>query len=902
MESPSTTGENEERSYCIQRVPLVFPCKAYPTQLAIMDKIIKGLTRRQNCLIESPTGTGKSLALLISCLAWQRSLANDNTSEDLGSQTAETATPSKLVINKSIYKPEEDVEDDFQPQKRYRSTNVQNNTIDDSRVCIALEVKTTKGTKSYLLNTSDSSSILFRKPQRVVVLPLNEFSCVELDRGGENGLSETDKNLLKACIKFENGTSCEYLLTCLESYKKDDGTKLVVINAENGFENESLDFSSLLSSPEDSSPFKKKGIPQIYFGTRTHKQITQIVQELRKTIYKGVRMCILSSRDRTCIHKTVSTSCDKNKACKELLDELHGYGCQYFHNSQAIQYDSLKSHGLEESWDLEDFVKIGKKMKACPYFGLRNLLPTAEIVFCPYNYIIDPLIRESMEINLKNTILILDEAHNIEDSAREAASFDISEEALDAALLDIDNLGYLGFRTFSHEVVAGVLAGLKTWIRNNADKLFDYSDFSRTGKVWSGEELVAVLSEIKAGPEDYEFNRKHFTKSCCEDRSEKNYEKPSLNSATINLVSSLLLMFEFLYSHQLLFMPDYRAVLVKELAYTHLPLVDFEESSSSQFMSEHGFVNKNSKGWTYSLKIWCLNPAVAFSKFKDEIHSIVVSSGTLSPMTTFQSELEVEFPICLEANHIVSKSQIWVGSIGCGPTGTVLKAVYNEIDTFAFQDELGRVVLNICQIVPCGVLCFFASYSTMEKLINRWKLTGMWDEIDVVKKIVSESKKNDKRNFEEIITEFYDNVTDENLNGSIFFAVFRGKVSEGINFSDNYARAVISVGIPFPNLRNIQIDLKKKYNDKHCVQKHLMSGKDWYETQAFRALNQALGRCIRHRNDWGALVIVDQRFSNEWYTRGLSKWIRSNVVHHHTFGSAARSLREFVTNRMSSTE
>ena len=35
-----------------------------------------------------------------------------------------------------------------------------------------------------------------------------------------------------------------------------------------------------------------------------------------------------------------------------------------------------------------------------------------------------------------------------------------------------------------------------------------------------------------------------------------------------------------------------------------------------------------------------------------------------------------------------------------------------------------------------------------------------------------------------------------------------------------------------------------------------MNGSRWYETEAFRALNQALGRCIRHRQDWGALSIL----------------------------------------------
>lgn len=44
-----------------------------------------------------------------------------------------------------------------------------------------------------------------------------------------------------------------------------------------------------------------------------------------------------------------------------------------------------------------------------------------------------------------------------------------------------------------------------------------------------------------------------------------------------------------------------------------------------------------------------------------------------------------------------------------------------------------------------------------------------------------------------------------------------------------------------------QVELKRKYNDRYTNERGLLSGSEWYEIQAYRALNQALGRCIRHR-------------------------------------------------------
>ena len=49
----------------------------------------------------------------------------------------------------------------------------------------------------------------------------------------------------------------------------------------------------------------------------------------------------------------------------------------------------------------------------------------------------------------------------------------------------------------------------------------------------------------------------------------------------------------------------------------------------------------------------------------------------------------------------------------------------------------------------------------------------------------------------------------EKHNGALLLGVYRGRASEGLDFSDNYARAVIAIGIPYPNVKDIQVGKMK---------------------------------------------------------------------------------------------
>ena len=67
-----------------------------------------------------------------------------------------------------------------------------------------------------------------------------------------------------------------------------------------------------------------------------------------------------------------------------------------YKNARMSTHTALESCNLASPWDLEDLVQEGRRVKCCPYFASRDLIATADIVFCPYVYLIDPKIRNTV--------------------------------------------------------------------------------------------------------------------------------------------------------------------------------------------------------------------------------------------------------------------------------------------------------------------------------------------------------------------------------------------------------------------------------------------------------------------------------------------------------------------------
>ncbi|XP_071541699.1 Fanconi anemia group J protein homolog isoform X2 [Panulirus ornatus] len=844
----SSENQQQQNVYTIGGVKVQFPAKPYPSQMAMMAQIMKGLQRRQNCLLESPTGSGKSLALLCSTLAWQDT-------------EKEKAQRYNGLISQGI----------TDPDTLARAIG-QANLLGTSGVDLPPE-----GSQ---VPPPTQDVPLTPAPPSTSVPATTPAAAAAAAAGGGFIPEDDDDDFRTPDQRFRDDVEAD------ASQEPPADTQ----------ENVDSEVRPPWETAEEARRPKMMRVPTIFFGTRTHKQIYQIIKELRRTAYKHVRSVVLASREHTCIHPRVSKLRNKNEECRNLVDPRKGSWCKFYHGVSKIKTHADLAHfGFDTVWDIEDLVTLGKGIQACPYFAARSLMTTAEIVICPYNYLIDPLIRESMDIHLNGNVIVIDEAHNIEDSAREASSFTLTQDEILEARQDIEKLAVLEMDEHACTELIRMLNALNGWVDLNSDKLTDYLEFNRSSKIFTGTEMIATLDHLGIGPNSFpEFQRCLDTLTEDTDPEEL---KPRLNSTTTAMLKNLFLIYDFLIMDDMKYRDDYRIALIRV------------QARKNAVPNASGWISRgrSTVGWEYSINFWCLNPAVAFRYLCSGVRSIILTSGTLSPMNSFQSELAIPFKIQLEANHVIEKNQVWVGTIGKGPTEQTLKATYRNTENWGFQDELGRLVLSVCRAVPRGILCFLPSYAMLNKLLDRWQNTGMWEELSHIKVPMTEPRNGEE--FEETMALFYDTIrntrseSDGGINGAFFMAVCRGKVSEGLDFTDDNARAVIAVGIPFPSIKDIQVDLKRQYNNTHSRSRGLLSGGDWYEIQAFRAINQALGRCIRHRFDWGAIILVDERYQQgclsngmqqNKYTRSLSKWVRNKIVHHLNFSMALSDLCQFV--------
>ena len=124
--------------------------------------------------------------------------------------------------------------------------------------------------------------------------------------------------------------------------------------------------------------------------------------------------------------------------------------------------------------DIEDLIQFGEYNTVCPYYLSRELEKEADLVFMPYNYLVDPTIRKSLNMDLKNSIVLLDEGHNVvrmkvgkgvkikESVSNDASSFEITTKDLKGCIAELEKcIKYITKSNYSGECTTENLEKLK---------------------------------------------------------------------------------------------------------------------------------------------------------------------------------------------------------------------------------------------------------------------------------------------------------------------------------------------------------------------------------------------------------------------------------------------------------
>lgn len=167
------------------------------------------------------------------------------------------------------------------------------------------------------------------------------------------------------------------------------------------------------------------------------------MKELKNTEYSYMKTGLVASRDQLCINGKLQCESNANKTyiCQSLIkDRKNNKGCVY-HENVNHGIDHMKKSGCTIP-DIEELVRVGHSKRACPYYMAKTLAERADIVFMPYNYLLDPKIRYANNIDLKNAIVILDESHNVENMCEESASTEITSTKVGIAIRDIRHVSF----------------------------------------------------------------------------------------------------------------------------------------------------------------------------------------------------------------------------------------------------------------------------------------------------------------------------------------------------------------------------------------------------------------------------------------------------------------------------
>ncbi|KAJ3176985.1 DEAD H (Asp-Glu-Ala-Asp His) box helicase 11 [Geranomyces variabilis] len=801
-----------------------FPFQPWPIQTQFMRHLYAGIENKKILIMESPTGTGKSLSLLCGSLQWITDYARKAEHDALAQIESLPINPGDPPWMQEFVKTQAlGVLEEERARKRKRAERlVEIRKAEAMAGCRA-------GVKRPKTNTAPGGASDGDDDEEFVV------EDYDSDAGSRDAKTST-------------------IIDCETAAEPDAGLE-----------------------PDEL---------KIIYCSRTHSQISQFINEMKKTAFIDTKTVSLGSRQTLCINEDVrklKSHARINDKCLDLMKKTNGEktGCEYLPKDPATRYAFTdRIHATIK--DIEDIVDTGKQAHACPYYGARDAVRPSQIIAMPYSILLHKATRESFNINVKGNVVVIDEAHNLIDAITQIYSVSVSRSELDRAKLQLT--AYLtryqkrlkGKNVLYIRQILLLMTALRKALepdKKHASTIKMVNDFVHELDIDNINlfKIGRYLTESRLGQKLLGFTEKAAKneKPALKAGETMGAEFVSIHASPVRRVEAFLLS---------LTNPDLEGRVVVTIS--------GDDPGAS------------------SLKYLLLHPSNAFGDIVRDARAVVLAGGTMEPVRDLLEELFPDVPQQRISNfscgHVIPSTSLLTMSVPVGPTKQAFDFRYENRNSTTLIDELGAAVANLCTVVPGGVVCFFVSYEYLDKVHDQWAKGSTLQRIQAKKKVFKEPRLSSEA--ELMLSEYTVAVKAAKSagapnSGAVLFAVMGGKMSEGINFSDDLGRLVIVVGMPFPNLRSPELQEKMRYiqargaTRSNGAEEPLTTANAYYENLCMKAVNQSIGRAIRHKDDYASIVLLDQRFSKDRIRQKLPGWIRDAGIKDSTsFGQVVAEL------------
>ncbi|NHI92003.1 MAG: DEAD/DEAH box helicase [Candidatus Lokiarchaeota archaeon] len=607
-----------------------------------------------------------------------------------------------------------------------------------------------------------------------------------------------------------------------EIYYSVSAKKNVIIEAPNGIGKTVSALSSII-------PYLKgtKKDRVLIYCTRTHSQMDQVLQELKRiqaTKSVQIRGLSFKGRKNMCINQLVIDKAGSSREFVDLCNLLRSKDqCNFFNELNDAMFDV--STYLDKTMSATDLVLIGKQLHVCPYFLGKKLIANVDLIATTFQYMVNPFIRsiflKDLQKEMPELILLFDECHNLPDLAMEVGSDKLPLSSIRRAydeLLTVATLDHPAIKLFDfhHELLEKKLAPYLQ--KRDIDEI----DFEVSSML-----LREILKLMEPDPTEFVMMLKNLGRKIKKDKIENSSRKRS--------ISYLLRYAQFL---------ELLLHSIDDPQYLHRFLV-----------------LRTKTGNTIVHEIKCLDCRIILRQLY-EARSTIFLSGTLSPLLAFMEiiGLHGETTSRKTVTSPFSPKQLLIGVV----PGLTSKFEHRNSTTY---EKIKDYVVHVAEVTPCNTGVFVPSYAYLHAL----RSTNL--EMQLKKKKIAlyeEHKQFLTKKQDAMIQEF--KLLPKHGKKGVLLGVLGGRYSEGVDFPGDEMNSVLITGVPLSRPTYLITKLEEFY-DKAFGGKGREYG---YIIPAMRKANQAAGRPVRRLSDKGAIIFLDERYNSKYYKKFLSSWILKN--------------------------